>query len=117
MGSISARTKYDNAHCPHAHGFIHFGSGYVVVPSGRGCRCQNIKENRRTFMPKTGFPPRNAHGLPRSWQHRSMADMADDLYAAVADLQDGCALSAREKAQFVLAGFVKALRQGLFDSC
>lgn len=46
-----------------------------------------------------------------------MADMADDLYAAVADLQDGCALSAREKAQFVLAGFVKALRQGLFDSC
>eukprot|EP00434_Breviolum_minutum_P024010 symbB.v1.2.021187.t1/scaffold1779.1/size154953/15 len=36
-----------------------------------------------------------------------MADVADDLYAAVADLQDGCALSAREKAQFVLAGFVK----------
>ena len=82
----------------------------------RYCRCQNINENtsHKDFHTQNWIPskkcPWTPRGLPRSRQRCSMADMADDLYATVADLQDGCVLSAREKAQFVLAGFVKALR-------
>ena len=34
----------------------------------------------------------------------------DDLNAAISGFQDGSVLSAQEKAQFVLAGFVKARR-------
>ena len=99
---------------PHTHGFIHFRSGYIVVPSGGGTvdaktsmKTQGLSCPKLDSLQEMPMDPARPSTLVATPLH---GDMADDLYATVADLQDGCVLSAREKAQFVLAGFVKALR-------